>query len=130
MCGCCSARDRVDFADEPLGADHGREFRLEDLDGHLAAVPQVFGEIDGRHAAGAELALDPVAVGQGGGEWDLRQVRSGRDGWPAATGDGTAVFMERERPEGTVGRVGGEGRGGSALGALGLGAEAPARHAR
>ena len=59
-------RDRADLAHEAFGPDHGGKFRLEDLDGHLAAVPEVLRQVDGGHPAGAELALDPVAVGQGG----------------------------------------------------------------
>ncbi len=34
----------------------------------LAIVLQVLGEVDGGHTAGAELALDAVAVGESGGE--------------------------------------------------------------
>ena len=39
---------------------------LEHLDGDLAVVLHVVGEVDGRHAALAELTLDLVGVGQGG----------------------------------------------------------------
>ena len=59
-----------DLAEKPLGADHRRELGPQDLDGDLAVVPQVLGEVDGGHAALAELALDPVAVGERGGEAD------------------------------------------------------------
>ena len=41
-----------------------RELGVEDLDGDLAAVLQVLGEVDGGHAALAELALDAVAVAE------------------------------------------------------------------
>ena len=44
---------------------HGGELRAQHLDGDLAAVLEVLGEIDRRHAALAELPLDAVAVGQG-----------------------------------------------------------------
>ena len=47
---------------------HGGEFGVEDLDGDLAVVLEVVGEVDGGHAALAELALEAVAVGEGGGE--------------------------------------------------------------
>ena len=57
-----------DLAEEPLGADHGGELGPQDLDGDLAVVPQVLGEVNGGHAALAELALDPIAVGQRGGQ--------------------------------------------------------------
>ena len=41
---------------------------MQDLDGDLAAVLEVLGEVDGGHAALAELALEAVAVGEGRGE--------------------------------------------------------------
>ena len=40
------------------------EFGVDDLDGDLAAVPEVLGEVDGGHAALAELALDAIAVSE------------------------------------------------------------------
>ncbi len=61
-------RGRLDLLHEPLGAQDGGEFRTQDLDGDLAVVFEIFREVHGRHAAGAELALDGVAVGEGGGE--------------------------------------------------------------
>ena len=57
--------DGLDLAEEPLGADDGREVGPEDLDGDLALVAEVAGEVDGGHAALAQLALDAVAVGEG-----------------------------------------------------------------
>ncbi len=57
-----------DLLDEPLGADHRGEFGAQHLDGDLALVLQVLGEIHGRHAAFAEVAFDLVAVGEGGRE--------------------------------------------------------------
>jgi hypothetical protein len=46
-------------------------------------VPQVLGEVDGRHAAFAEVALDPVAVGEGGREpgGDLAHGAKMGHGW-------------------------------------------------
>ena len=35
---------------------------MQHLDGDVAVVPEVVGEVDGRHAASAELALDAVAI--------------------------------------------------------------------
>ena len=58
-------RGRPDLLHEPLGAEHGGELRLQHLDRDLAIVLQVLGEIDRRHAALAELALDAVAIGEG-----------------------------------------------------------------
>jgi len=60
--------DGLDLAEEALGADDGGELRPEDLDGHLPVVPQVGGQVHRGHAAGAELPLDAVAVGEGSGE--------------------------------------------------------------
>ena len=58
-------RDGLDLAEEPLGADHRGQLGPQHLDGDLAAVLEVVREIDGGHAALAQLALDAVAVGQG-----------------------------------------------------------------
>ena len=60
------ARGGLDLHQEALGAEHGGEFGLEDLHRHLAVVLEVLGEVDGGHAARAELALDQVTVGEGG----------------------------------------------------------------
>jgi hypothetical protein len=57
-------RGGLDLDDETLGAEHGGEFRLQDLDGNLAVVPEILGEEHRRHAALAELAFDAVAVRQ------------------------------------------------------------------
>ena len=57
--------DGLDLAQEALGADHGGEIGSQHLDGDLATVPEVVGEIDGGHAPLAELPLDTVAVGEG-----------------------------------------------------------------
>ena len=51
---------------EPLGAEDRGQLGLQHLDGDLAVVLAVVGEVDGRHAALAELTLDLVFVGQGG----------------------------------------------------------------
>ena len=66
-----------DLAEEPLGADHGGELGAHELDGDLAVVPEVLREVDGRHAAGAELALDAVAVGQCRGEPRGKRIHEG-----------------------------------------------------
>jgi len=41
---------------------------VEDLDGDPATVLEVLGEVDGRHAALADLALEAVPVREGAGE--------------------------------------------------------------
>ena len=61
-------RGRLDLAQEPLGAERGAEVGMQHLDRDVAIVLEVVREVDGRHAAGAELALDAVAVGKRGGE--------------------------------------------------------------
>ena len=55
-------RGGLDFHHEAVGADHGGELGLQDLERHLAVVLQVLGQVHGGHAALAELALDQVAV--------------------------------------------------------------------
>jgi len=55
-----------EFLHEPLGAEDGGELGPEDLDGDLAVVLEVLGQVDRGHAAAANLALDRVVVGEGG----------------------------------------------------------------
>ena len=54
----------LDLAEEPLGADRGREVGPEDLEGDLAVVAEVLGQEHDGHAALAELALEVVAAGE------------------------------------------------------------------
>jgi hypothetical protein len=56
---------RLDLGEESLGPHHGGELGLQDLERDLALVLEVVGEVDGRHAALAELALDTVAAFEG-----------------------------------------------------------------
>ena len=58
----------LDLAEEALGADGRGELGAEDLHGDEAAVLGVAGEVDRRHAALAELPLDRIAGGEGGGD--------------------------------------------------------------
>src|SRR5437763_13478905 len=58
------ARRGPDLDDESLGSEHRRQLGLEHLDRDLAIVLEVVGEIDRRHAALAQLALDAVAIGE------------------------------------------------------------------
>jgi hypothetical protein len=53
----------ADLSQEAPAAQHGAQLGLEQLEGHLAAVAHVVGEIDGRHAARTKLVLDDVAAG-------------------------------------------------------------------
>ena len=43
-----------------------RERRVRRLDDDLAAQPLVLREVDGRHAAGADLVFDLVTIAEGG----------------------------------------------------------------
>ena len=58
----------LDLAQETFRADRGGDLLAQHLDGDLAIVLQIVGQVDGGHATRAELALDAVAVAQGGRE--------------------------------------------------------------
>ena len=58
-------RCRLDLGQEALGTDDCRQLRLEDLEGHLAFVLDVLGQVDRGHAALTELTLDHVAAVEG-----------------------------------------------------------------
>ncbi len=60
----------VDFAEKPLGAERGRQLRTQDLERDPPVVLEVLGQIDRCHPAPAELALDRVAVREGGADLD------------------------------------------------------------
>ena len=59
---------RLDLGQEPLGTDHRRELRAQHFDRYLAIVLDVVGEIYRRHTAGAEFALNCVAIRESGRE--------------------------------------------------------------
>jgi hypothetical protein len=61
-------RRRADLGEETLGADYGRELRSQDFERDFTIVLQVLREIDGRHSARAELALDAVTVSNSRGK--------------------------------------------------------------
>src|SRR4030095_2259233 len=56
----------LDFPHKPVSSDDRRELWPENLDRYLPVVLEIFGEIDGRHAALTQLPLNAVAVGEGG----------------------------------------------------------------
>src|SRR5437763_10404908 len=58
-----SRRD-ADLAKESLRAERCRELGAQHFDRDLAAVLRLLGEVDRRHAAGAELSLDGVTGGE------------------------------------------------------------------
>jgi hypothetical protein len=55
-----------DLSEEPLRSQHRRQVRMQDLERYRAVVPEITGQIDRGHAAAAQLALDDVAIGEGG----------------------------------------------------------------
>jgi hypothetical protein len=57
-----------DLLEESLRSERGGQLGPQDLEGDGPVVPQVVGEVYRGHAAAAELALDAVAIGQGGRE--------------------------------------------------------------
>ena len=58
-----SARGHADLAEESLGAEDGPELRTQELERDAAVVADVACEVDGRHAAPTDLAIDVVAAG-------------------------------------------------------------------
>ena len=58
----------LDLAEEAVGPEGGGSSGRSTFTATLRSVLQVLGQVDGGHAALAELALDAVAVGEGGGE--------------------------------------------------------------
>ena len=71
------------------GPSSAAELGPEDLDRHLAVVLEVVGELDGGHAAAAELALEGVAARERGGE----------PGEMGGDVDGTGGKLQRDRAE-------------------------------
>ena len=61
-------RSRLDLAQEPLGADDGRQLGAQHLDGDVAIVLEVVRQVDRRHTARAELALDAIPIGEACGQ--------------------------------------------------------------
>ena len=52
--------------EKALGAECGDQLVAQDLDGDGPVVLEVAGEVDRGHAAAAQLALEAVAVAEGG----------------------------------------------------------------
>src|SRR5215210_4332557 len=63
--GMLEVRRRLDLGQEPLGADHGGQLWAQHLEGHPPVMPQVLSQVDDRHAALAQLALEHVTLAQG-----------------------------------------------------------------
>jgi hypothetical protein len=66
--GMLEVRRDVDLVEEPLGPDRGAQLRSQHLHGDGAVVGEIFGEVDRRHPAPTELALDAVPAGESGAE--------------------------------------------------------------
>ena len=66
--GVLEIRGDLDLLEKTLRAEDGGELGAQHLHRHLAVVLQVLSEVDGGYAAGADLPLDGIAVGKGGGE--------------------------------------------------------------
>ena len=58
-------RRRLDFGEEAIAAECSTEIGVQHLDGDVAVVLEIMREIHGGHPAGAELAVDAIAVGEG-----------------------------------------------------------------
>ncbi len=81
------ARSRFHFAKEPIGAHRVGQLGMEHLERDLATVLHILGEIDGRHPATSELALDGILVTQRSGAQSVVQfahdvARNQSDGRP------------------------------------------------
>ena len=61
-------RRGLDFLHKPLGAEHGGEFRLEQLERDVAIVLEVLAQVHRGHAAFAEPAQNAIAAREGGVE--------------------------------------------------------------
>ena len=61
-------RDQSDFSQESLAAKLSRDVGPQHLQGHIAVVLQIVREVDCRHPALAQFAVEAVAVAQGTGK--------------------------------------------------------------
>ena len=68
MWGCCRLAVTLISPRNRSPPSTAEQLGVEDLDGDPAAVLEVLGEINRRHASLADLPLEAVAVGQGAGE--------------------------------------------------------------
>jgi len=65
MLQCCRG---LDLHDEPIRAEHCGKFWFENFNRDFAIVLDVVRQVDGRHAARAELTFDLVSVAENCGE--------------------------------------------------------------
>jgi hypothetical protein len=66
--GMLQPRCGLDLSQESFASERGSELLMQNLDRHVAIVPQVTRKIHRGHSAGAELALDAIAVWHRSGE--------------------------------------------------------------
>ena len=59
-------RGQPDLEEKPLRAKARRQFRVQHLEGDPAILPEILCQVHRSHSTAAELALERVAVGQGG----------------------------------------------------------------
>ena len=104
MCGVLEVRRGLDLGEEPLGANQSCQLGLQDLEGDLSFVLQVVGQVDGGHAAFAELALNGVAAREGGVQAGGGVGHGGQD---ASRACGTArISAYLILPQDSAGRAG------------------------
>jgi hypothetical protein len=116
-------RGKLDLLEESLWPEHRTELRVQDLDCHLPAVPNVLRQVHGGHAAASELALDVVTAREHGAKLRERrrhQEASARDTTATKTRDTTpppssrsvwpaGMIVARGRSRSSVIPVGGAG---------------------
>src|SRR5665213_3513643 len=86
----------LDLLQKPLGAEHRGQFSVQHLDRDLAVMLEILGEVYGRHATRAELALDAVAI-RHGIYYGPRKVTHRDYGRAAASGKCTLNWAGRLR---------------------------------
>ena len=86
---------RLDLVQEPVGADDGRQVRLQHLEGDAAVMTLVVSEVDGGHAAHTELALDAIAARQGRREMLSPGCHRQKMGSPSRDREGPARAVGR-----------------------------------
>ena len=88
-------RGDLNFREETLGSDNGSQFRPQDLEGHLAAVLDVVGEVDLGHPAFTYLTLDGVAAFEGGVQAGDGVRHGGQNATEAYRAEGLARMSRR-----------------------------------
>ena len=91
-------RGDADLALESVRAENGAQLGTQHLDRDLTVVLEVPGQVDGRHAAAAELPIEGVAVGDRGlqaggdvGQGERWRAGHGRTEWYACRGEGASA---------------------------------------